>query len=235
MMSKCCQPSARRDGRCASFGCVRITSWETLVDEGGYSRSEPFRIAQDDLVAAIENVVWPVGNDRFTIVPESGKKSGMGNGVVPIKAGFASAIRQRGWELEYSAPRALSTEDAVVKGSRPGAFDAHLTFDGNDPLPFAAEWETGNISSSHRAINRIGLGIQVGYLSGGVLILPSRALAPFLTDRIGNEPELRPYHSLWAEWRLAPFSYFGIVAIEHDEESWDVPRIPKGTDGRAAR
>ncbi len=121
-----------------------------------------------------------------------------------------------------------------MKGSRPGAFDAHLTFGGGSSFaPFVAEWETGNISSSHRAINRIGLGIQIGYISGGVLILPSGELAPYLTDRIGNEPELRPYHSLWSEWRLAPLSYFAIVAIEHDRTSLNVPRLPKGSDGRA--
>jgi hypothetical protein len=212
---------------------VKIMSWTTLVDEGGYSQSREFARAQEDLDIAIANVVWPARSHDFAIYPESGKARGEGNGVVPIKSGFASAIQARGWELEKPAPRAVTTTDAVVKGSRPGAFDAHLTFHGNDPQPFVAEWETGNISSSHRAINRIGLGIQLGYVSGGVLILPTGDLAKFLTDRIGNEPELRPYHSLWAEWRLAPFSYFGIVAIEHDRTSYDVPRLPKGSDGRA--
>lgn len=203
------------------------------MDEGGYSQTPAFARAESDLQAAIEEVVWPVGSSDFAIYPESGKARGEGNGVVPIKTGFASAIGARGWELEKGAPRANSETERVVKGSRPGAFDAHLTFQGNEPLPFVAEWETGNISSSHRAINRIGLGIKIGYVSGGVLILPTGALAKFLTDRIGNDPELRPYHQLWAEWKLAPFSYFGIVAIEHDRTSTEVPRLPKGRDGRA--
>lgn len=212
---------------------MKIASWTTIVDEGGYSGSQAYSRAKSDLESAIAQVVWPVGSTDFAIYPESGKARGEGNGVVPIKTGFANAIQARGWELEKSAPRSSSETDAVVKGSRPGAFDAHLTFDGNEPLPFVAEWETGNISSSHRAINRIGLGIKMGYVSGGVLILPTGALAKFLTDRIGNDPELRPYHELWAEWRLAAFSYFGIVAIEHDRTSVDVPRLPKGRDGRA--
>jgi len=214
---------------------VKITSWEHIVDEGGYSQSAAFYRAASDIEAAVANVVWPFGSSDFAIYPESGKKSGQGNGVVPIKTGFASAISARGWELEVKAPKASSTiTGAVVKGSRPGAFDAHLTFEQDEPKPFVVEWETGNISSSHRAINRIALGIKIGYISGGVLILPSADLAPFLTDRIGNEPELRAYRELWREWKLAPLSYFGIVAVEHDRTSFDVPRLAKGTDGRAA-
>lgn len=214
---------------------MKIASWETIVDEGGYTQTDAYARARSDLEGAIDAVKWPVGSSDFAIYPESGKKTGQGNGVVPIKSGFAGAISRFGWELEKRAPRNdPNSTMAVVKGSRPGAFDAHLTFDDNTPLPFAAEWETGNISSSHRAINRIGLGVKLGYLSGGVLILPTQALAQYLTDRIGNEPELRPYRTLWAEWRLAPLSYFGIVAIEHDRTSTEVPRLRKGTDGRAA-
>ena len=214
---------------------MKIVQWDHISDQGGYSKTAAFARARSDLESAIGAVVWPAGSNDFAIFPESGKAAGEGNGVVPIKHGFASAIQSRGWELEKKAPRPKDIEDKIVKGSRPGAFDAHLTFDGDEPLPFAAEWETGNISSSHRAINRILLGIRLGYLSGGVLILPSRALAPYLTDRIGNEPELYPYRPLWAETSLAPLSYFGMVVVEHDRLSTDVPRIPKGTDGRAKR
>ncbi len=212
---------------------MRIVAWDAVVDEGDYSQTSAFARARADVEAAIAEVVWPVGASDFAIYPEPGRRTGQGNGVVPIKAGFAAAIHARGWELEKKAPRSADAEDATIKGSRPGAFDAHLSFADDVPLPFVAEWETGNISSSHRAINRIGLGMKIGYVSGGVLIVPSRALAPFLTDRIGNEPELRPYRPLWAEWRPAPLSYLGIVVIEHDRTSRDVPRIPKGTDGRA--
>ncbi len=176
-----------------------------------------------------------MGSSDFAIYPESGKRSGEGNGVVPIKASFAEAISARGWELEKRAPRVTNSEDAVMKGSRPGAFDAHLSFEVSGELPFVAEWETGNISSSHRAINRILLGIRLGYVAGGVLILPSRQLAAYLTDRIGNEPELQPYRPLWSGINLPSPSYFGMVSVEHDRTSLEVPRIPKGTDGRALR
>ncbi|MFI5616161.1 hypothetical protein [Streptomyces sp. NPDC051567] len=212
---------------------MKITEWKTLVDQGGYSDSPAFQKVNADIHASVGEVVWPPGSDRFTIFPEFGKKRGEGNGVVPIKKNFAEALSQHGWELEKRAPRSSSEEQKLIKGSHPGAFDGHLSFPGGTPLPFAVEWETGNISSSHRAINRIGLGMKLGYLSGGALVVPSASLAKYLTDRIGNAPELLPYHPLWEQWNFQKFGYLGIVTVEHDSESRDVPRIPKGKDGRA--
>ena len=62
--------------------------------------------------------------------------------------------------------------------------------------------------------------------------VPSRKLYHFLTDRIGNVSELEPYFPLWSKVPCSK-GILEIVVIEHDAESWDVPRIPKGTDGRA--
>ena len=63
-------------------------------------------------------------------------------------------------------------------------------------------------------------------------MLPTRALYRYLTDRVGNYPEIAPYFPLWAAlpvWN----GYMGVVAVEHDAVSPDVPRITKGTDGLA--
>lgn len=71
-------------------------------------------------------------------------------------------------------------------------------------------------------------------ISGGVLIVPSRALYDYLTDRVGNSQELMPYHPLWRIWgQHREFAYLAIVTVEHDLASLDVPKILKGTDGRA--
>jgi len=73
-----------------------------------------------------------------------------------------------------------------------------------------------------------------GKVSGGVLIVPSRALYAYLTDRVGNPQELLPYHPLWQIWgQHREFTYLAIVTVEHDAASPDVPHIGKGTDGRA--
>ena len=208
---------------------MKIIKWETLLDTGNYSKRTEFEIVKTQIQEAIKNVVWPPESSSFSIYPESGKKRGEGNGVKPIKLGFTSYLEKLGWALETKMGR------NSAKGSYPGAFDCHYTFS-TDLKPFVVEWETGNISSSHRAINRIALGILNSWISGGVLIVPSENLARFLTDRIGNEPELRPYVPLWKKWeKLSSMSYLGIITIEHDKESFDVPRIPKGTDGRAIR
>jgi len=218
-------------------GIMRIVHWDTLIDRAGpggrdrYSLTWQFAEIETQINEAVRETVWPVGSDTFTVFPESGKKRGEGNGVKPIKDGFVASLRDKGWDLEKGSPARTqaNSEDRV---SRPGAFDCHRSLEGG-LAPFVVEWETGNISSSHRAINRMALGILLGYASGGVLIVPSREFAQYLTDRIGNEPELQPYFILWREWTLADTAYLAIVTIEHDGISFDVPRIPKGTDGRA--
>ncbi len=97
---------------------------------------------------------------------------------------------------------------------------------------FGVEWETGNISSSHRAINRLFLGNMKHDLIGGALIVPSRRLYRFLTDRIGNISELEHYFDLWKA-RTWNNGVLAIIVIEHDREDASVPLIRKGTDGRA--
>ena len=97
----------------------------------------------------------------------------------------------------------------------------------------AIEWETGNISSSHRSLNKMALGLMRGTIAAGILVVPSRELYRYLTDRVGNMQELEPYLDLW---KSIPCTFGGIlqvIAIEHDSTSTKVPRILKGTDGRA--
>ena len=130
-------------------------------------------------------------------------------------------LARQGWHLE--APL------AIAEGKRPGGLDAVLYTAAG---PVALEWETGNISSSHRALNKMALGLMKGLLAAGILVVPSAALAYYLTDRVGNYPELVPYLDLL---RSVPCKagVLEIVVIEHDGVSLEVPRIPKGTSGRA--
>jgi hypothetical protein len=189
---------------------VKLGTWTHLVDTEGFLNTPEFEIIQAQVTEAIEAVKWPPGTDSFTINPTR-----KGNGVKPIKVSFIEVLEEYGWGPEYMT------------------FDAHYTFP-NGMGNFAAEWETGNISSSHRAINRIALANIQGRLVGGILVLPTRELYPYLTDRIGNAPELEPYHPLWKLWGDVPeFGYFGIVTVTFDGTNENVPLIGKGTDGRA--
>jgi hypothetical protein len=195
---------------------------ETLVDVGGVGGSAEWARSSRDIRQAISSIHWPPGSGAFTIRPESGKKTGQGNGVKPIKQGFVSWLRDAGWEIEAELDLATRV--------KPGPLDAVRRL---GPMAIAVEWETGNISSSHRAMNKMALGVTKGKIAAGVLVLPSRALYQFLTDRIGNWDELEPYFDLWRGIRCKR-GLLQVIAVEHDALSASAPRIPKGTDGRAA-
>ena len=99
---------------------------------------------------------------------------------------------------------------------------------------FAVEWETGNISSSHRALNKISLGLIQKKLLGGILILPVRELAMFLTDRIGNLEEIQPYFALYQNLKI-DVGFMGVIGVSYDAISKDAPLIPKGKDGNSEK
>jgi len=212
-------------------GCwsVRIVREETVLDVGGAGASREVARALDDIRAAVSQVTWPPGNDTFVIKP--GKEA---NGVRPIRDAFVLALEGRGWKKEQPFPLTPAPDPLAVPGSRKGTsfgdMDARLDMDGMKP--FMAEWETGNISSSHRAMNKMALGLVAGAVTGAVLVVPTWPLAYHLTDRIGNFAELWGYLPLWQSIRVA-YGFFGVVAVEHDGTDPGVPAITKGTDGRA--
>jgi hypothetical protein len=75
----------------------------------------------------------------------------------------------------------------------------------------------------------------------GVLVLPGRQMARYLTDRVGNWEELLPYrelHEMIGRDVLASHDIPGRLlafVVEHDKLDTAAPRITKGTDGRALR
>lgn len=202
---------------------MKVVQEERLLARGSYATSSEWRRTRKSLIKAIKEVDWPPGSGAFTIYPESGKQRGSGNGVKPIKLGLMKELERQGWKLEGRLDRTIL--------ARIGKVDAVLD---TNYGPVALEWETGNISSSHRALNKMALGLLKGALACGILVVPSRALYKYLTDRIGNMTELEPYLDLW---RSIPCKkgVLEIVAIEHDATSTRVRRIPKGTSGRALR
>ena len=196
---------------------------ERLIDTGGFSQSEQWQQIEGHIKAAIMSIQWPPGSGSFTLYDQPGKKPGEGNGVKPIKEACMQTLKGLGWHLE------TRVDIATVK--RPGPMDA--TYPVGDRL-FCVEWETGNISSSHRALNKMALGILKGVLIGGALIVPTREMYRYLTDRVGNLLELEPYFPLWKSLNVGE-GLLAVLAVEHDAVSKDVRRIVKGTDGRALR
>lgn len=201
---------------------MKIVDEITLISNGTFAQSASLQSSLTQIRDAIATISWPVGADGFYLDPHSrGKGRGQGNGVKPIKEACMTYLKDRGWQDE------LRVRSKGVAGT--GPLDAVLeTPEGL----FAVEWETGNISSSHRALNKMCLGVMRGELIAGVLVLPSSKLYPYLTDRIGNIRELMPYLELWSSLNITN-GYIGLIVIEQDGEREDSPRIPKGTDGRA--
>ncbi|MDA1050793.1 MAG: hypothetical protein O3C40_09985 [Planctomycetota bacterium] len=202
---------------------MKIVHVETLLSKGSFSRSREWKRIRSGLHAAVRAVDWPPGSGMFTIYPQSGKRHGEGNGVKPIKNECLVRLCEQGWQSEVSLD--------ILGSANPGDLDA--VFNAKAGV-VAMEWETGNISSSHRALNKLAIGLMRGSLVAATLVVPSRKLYKWLTDRIGNFQELHPYLDLWKSIPCEN-GVFEIVVIEQDAESLDVPRIPKGTDGRARR
>ena len=200
---------------------MRIAHTEFLIQYGAFAASKEWEGRYSEICDAIKAVEWPQGSGSFTLFDQYGKKRGQGNGVKPIKDLCMSHLVKCGWVCE--------TKIDIAAVNKPGKIDAVCKVTGG---LLCVEWETGNISSSHRALNKMCLGMLKGALVGGVLILPTRDMYKYLTDRVGNYKEIEPYFPLWQSIPVK-IGVLAVIAVEHDGVSQHVPRIPKGTDGRA--
>lgn len=196
---------------------MKIVHEEILFGGDLINRDPAIETALQDIRRAIKSVVWPVGARKFRIRPVVD-----GNGVLPIKLGFVRKLKAQGWRIEE--------RPIIAAGLGAGKIDALKTMP--DGPQFAAEWETGNISSSHRALNKMCLGILEGHLIGGVLILPDRQLYNFLTQRIGNYREIAPYFPVYHRLKITN-GVLAVFAVSFDETSEEVALIPKGLDGNS--
>lgn len=202
---------------------MKVVCTEYLIKSNFEQLESVWKELLTEIKDAVTNVVWPPGNDKFVFNSSAtGRGRGEGNGVKPIKQLFCANLKNLGWELETR----------MNLGSRrvPGPIDAIKR---TSVGVFAVEWETGNISSSHRAINKMVYGILTGEIVGGALLLPTREMYRYLTDRVGNFEELEPYFPVWKAVNVQKSAVLAVIAVEHDGTSPSVPRIPKGTDGRA--
>ena len=200
---------------------MRIIKSEILINAGTFCRTKAFRELHAQITEAIKSVEWPPGSGSFTLRNELGKERGKGSGVKPIKDACIVKLESYGWSKE------VPLETPAHK--RPGKVDAAIQ---TKRGLFCVEWETGNISSSHRALNKMSLGLLTGIVICGILIVPTREMYKYLTDRVGNFPELEPYFPVWKALPILD-GFLEVIAIEHDALSDTVDRIPKGTDGRS--
>lgn len=200
---------------------MRIIRMERLLDKGPFSASEAWAQIETQIITCMSALEWPQGSGKFLLHDQPGKRRGQGSGAKPIKDGFMLCLKRHNWLVQHKL--------SIATAKKPGPIDAAYRVGDQH---FALEWETGNISSSHRSINKMVIGMMKGLLVGGALIVPTRAMYKYLTDRVGNYEELEPYFDVWRAVDLEN-ALLVVIAIEHDGVSKDVPRIPKGTNGRA--
>jgi hypothetical protein len=216
-----------------------------LFSQGGVVNSTAWSKAHESYVRAIRKIDHPRGSGALTIRAISKDKQ-LRNGVTFLKHQFVEHMKHEAWLTEvpiaitsaHSPPQLLSYPDMASHfepiGGKFGGFDfMSMTPDGTR---LAIEWETGNISSSHRSLNKLVIALSNGDIQAGVLIVPSRDLYGHLTDRVGNLSELSPYLTFWKRTgALVDKGLLAISVVEHDALSNDptLPYLKLGTDGRA--
>ena len=142
-------------------------------------------------------------------------------------------------ERELLARYPIPSEGAPPGDLHEGVGDFDFWLKSDAGFRTVVEWETGNISSSHRSLNKMCLALMGGLVDAAVLIVPSFYLYPHLTDRIGNVRELQPYFYFWG--RVGQLVERGLLAVAEVEQdglikSTDVRDfIPTGVDGNAFR
>ncbi|MBI4524828.1 MAG: hypothetical protein HY695_13575 [Deltaproteobacteria bacterium] len=239
---------------------MKLVQTVIIFDQGNLAGSDGWATTYRMCSGVIQKMVNPPGSDRFRIRARTRKRDSHGretsqwnrNGVSPIKSQFFSGMAKAKWKTEHKL--SLESYQRINRSLQPlltypdlqplsdglhhsvGDFD--FAYETDSGFRTVVEWETGNISSSHRSLNKMCLALIANLTDAGLLIVPSKALYPHLTDRIGNWQELCPYLAFWQAVGMKALKrgLLGIVVVEHDELVTDdtIPYIQQGIDGRSA-
>lgn len=220
-----------------------------LIDQGDIISSKDWNTVHESYVRSIRSIDHPAESGTLSLrrkmrLPNNQWQR---NGVGYLRARFLDHMRNvEGWKSETDVDLGRDREQPAIKlfpsmesyrepiTSDFGGFD--FTTTGPNGSKVAIEWETGNISSSHRSMNKLGMALMNDVVQIGVLIVPSRSLYEHLTDRIGNIGELSGYLSLWEGLKTGvKKGLLAITVVEHDTLTDDaaIPFLKSGNDGRA--
>lgn len=220
-----------------------------IFDQGEVISSADWQTLHGSYVRAISSIEHPRGSGSLTLrrkqrLPNNQWRR---NGVKYLKNEFLAFMRDHErWhaerDVELSRDRdqpPLLLYPSLEEYREPitsdfGEFDFMAIAAGG--MRVAIEWETGNISSSHRSMNKLAIALSNGIIDVGVLVVPSRALYEHLTDRIGNIGELSGYLAMWEGLKnTVERGLLAITVVEHDQltDSDDIDYLTAGTDGRA--
>ena len=215
-----------------------------LFDQGNLISSEDWQAVHGSYRRSIESIDHPAGSGRLTLRRKEKLRNGQWkrNGVGYLRTRFLQHMRDiEGWRPEAGVDLGRDRRQPPVilypsleEYTEPitsdfGGFDFVTT--GKEGTSVAIEWETGNISSSHRSMNKLAIALGNNIVQVGVLIVPSRLVYEHLTDRIGNIGELSGYLSMWESLKVSVGrGLLAITVVEHDELTSDgeFPYLPMG-------
>ena len=220
-----------------------------LFDKGNVINSADWHAVHESYVRSIETLQHPFGSGSFTIRRKrrGPNQKWIRNGVGYLRQNFLNHIVDvEGWRAEGLADLGLGAQPPIHLYPSMEEYPIGVTIFGDFDLVTTApngtrvaiEWETGNVSSSHRSMNKLVLALESGSVSVGVLIVPSRLLYEHLTDRIGNFEELSGYMRMWQRFGAnVEHGLLAVSVVEHDHLTDDpnVPYLNVGDDGNALR
>lgn len=222
-----------------------------LFDKGNVLSSDDWNDVHASIVRAIKSVDHPVGSGVLTLRKKTRQGDGQWqrNGVKYLKSRFLAFMKDHeDWHTEGKVELARDRNQPPIllypsleRYQEPvtsdfGGFDFMTTAKNGSRI--AIEWETGNISSSHRSMNKLAIALTNDIIQAGVLIVPSRNFYEHLTDRIGNISELSGYLSMWEGIKsVVARGVLAIIVVEHDLLTADlaVPYLDVGNDGNAKK
>jgi hypothetical protein len=222
-------------------------TWPNSADAVG------FRIPR---ICTVRKGASYVGKKGKAIVVTDGDGKTLRNGVGPIRNQFRQRLSNEGWKPEHPLSLvdffktvregdrlipfkkySLSEEEVQADLLNESVGDCDFWFKTDSGFRTVVEWETGNISSSHRSLNKMCMVLMGGLADAGVLVVPSIKMYPHLTDRIGNIRELQPYFYFWRSVGTQVKSgLLAVIEVEQDElfESTDQQDfIPLGSSGNS--
>lgn len=221
-----------------------------LFDKGNVVSTNDWKSFHESYLRSIASVDHPSGSGSLILRKKTKEgKQWNRNGVVYLKSRFLHHMKTvEGWQPEGIMVLKKDQEPPVLKlfpsleryqekiTSKFGGFD--FTTHGHEGTRIAIEWETGNISSSHRSMNKLAIALEAGIIDIGVTIVPSRDLYQHLTDRIGNIGELSGYLAMWSGLgSTVKRGLLAITVVEHDDLTEDEthPYLRSGDDGNARK
>lgn len=220
-----------------------------IFDRGNVVSSSDWRVIHESYIRSIQSIDFPKGTGTLKLRRKVRRPDGQWNrnGVGYLRQRFLDhMVKNEPWRAEVGfdlgkirQPPELRLYPSLELHHEPitsdfGDFD--LVTKAPQGTHVAIEWETGNISSSHRSMNKLAIALGTGKIQAGVLIVPSRDLYEHLTDRIGNIGELSGYLSMWKDLEArVERGLLAITVVEHDQLTDDSKfrYLPVGEDGHA--